>query len=214
MSRYIWVVFILAGSVFGMTERKNFSGQTTPSVIDTVYQWCNFSQTLPDPNVVNADVEPDRVRIFPGDDTPRTFIECNLRNCEAPPGSTLIRCATSIAVNNTRIGGLVVTVDGVSSSMDFYGTKVWRADHWYTSDSIPSIPDQTIDTTGAQYQSLLAGIQTLRTLMQPRLRLFAMASDEQRMAWWKKDELLKALLLLLRDGREYINNLEGLDDEE
>ena len=197
-------VILLCGACFGMTERKNFSGQATPSIIDTEYQRCNFSQTLPDPNL------PNRVRIFPGDDTPRTFFRCNLVNCEVPPGSTVIKCNTSIVAPNMLIGSITVTVDGKSSSINFYGTKFYRAGEWHVVDSIPNIAAQDIDTSDAQYNTLLAGIDLLRSVMTPQLRLFSMASDEQRRAWWINDPLLKAMLLLLRDGAEYIERLEGL----
>ena len=48
--------------------------------------------------------------------------------------------------------------------------------------------------------------------MRPRLRLFSMASDEQRRAWWRNDPLLKRTLLILKEGSEYIERLEGLDE--
>ena len=75
-----------------MISNKNFSGQLTPSEIDTEYSSCNFAQSG----------ETDGLggwlptRIFPGDDTPRTFIECNMTNVLPPPGSTLIRCNTHL----------------------------------------------------------------------------------------------------------------------
>lgn len=199
-------IVLLCGVASGVTERKNFSGQATPSVIDTEYRNCNFSQELPDPNL------PNKVRIFPGDDTPRTFVRCNLVNCELPPGSTVIKCNTSIIASNMKIGTITVTVDGQSSSIDFYGTKFWRAGAWHSADSVPAIASQDIDTSGGQYQSLLAGIQAWQDLMRPRLRLFALAPDAQRRAWWNNDPLLKATLLILRDGVEYIERLEGLDE--
>lgn len=200
------IIVLLCGVVFGVTDRKNFSGQATPSVIDTEYRNCNFAQTLPDPNL------PNRVRLFPGDDTPRTFIRCNLVNCEVPPGSTVLKCNTSIVAHNMLIGTITVTVDGKSSSIDFYGNKFWRGGQWHKVDSIPNIASQDIDTSGAQYNALLAGIETLRAVMTQRLRLFTYASGAQRKAWWKNDPLLKAMLLLLRDGAEYIERLEGLDE--
>ena len=66
-----------------VVKKKNFSGQLTPSIIDTHYENCNFKQPEPEmlPTVKGT-------RIFPGDDTPRHFKECNLGNCEIPPGST------------------------------------------------------------------------------------------------------------------------------
>lgn len=75
-----------------MIEKKNFAGMTTPPEIDLEYRNCNFRQ----------EGQPDGlggwmpIRIFPGDDTPRTFFECNLVNCLPPPGSTLIRCNTQL----------------------------------------------------------------------------------------------------------------------
>ena len=197
---------LLAGTSFAVTERKNFSGQATPSIIDMEYQRCNFAQTLPDPNL------PNRVRIFPGDDTPRTFFRCNLVNCEVPPGSTVTKCNTSIVASNMLIGSITITVDGNSSSIEFYGTKFYRGGEWHIVDSVPNIASQDIDTSDGQYNALLAGIDTLREVMIPRLRLFIMASDAQRKQWWRNDPLLKATLLLLRDGAEYIERLEGLDE--
>ena len=110
------------------------------------------------------------------------------------------------------IGSITVTVDGKSSSVDFYGNKFWRGGEWHTADSIPNIAPQDIDTSDGQYNALLAGISTLRSVMTPRLRLFSMASGEQRRQWWENDPLLKAMLLLLWDGAEYIERLEGLDE--
>lgn len=205
-SKVLLISLLFCGMAFGFTERKNFSGQVTPSIVDTEYRQCNFSQALPDPNL------PNRVRIFPGDDTPRTFFRCNLVNCEVPPGSTVIKCNTSIVAPNMLIGSITVTVDGKSSSISFYGTKFYRGGEWHTVDSIPNIAPQDIDTADSQYNALLAGINTLRDVMTPRLKLFSMASDEQRRAWWINDPLLKAMLLLLRDGAEYIRRLEGLDE--
>lgn len=202
----LFTILLLCAMAFGATERKNFSGQTTPSVIDVEYRNCNFSQELPDPNL------PNKVRIFPGDDTPRTFVRCNLVNCEVPPASTVTSCNTSIVARNMLIGSIIVTVDGKSSSIDFYGNKFWRGGEWHSADSVPLIAAQDIDTTDGQYNSLLAGIQTWQALMRPRLKLFALASDAQRRQWWNNDPLLKATLLILRDGKEYVERLEGLDE--
>ena len=52
--------------------------------IDVLYVNCNFSQDQPD----TSGAQPKGVRLFPGDDTPRHFEDCNLHNCELPPGST------------------------------------------------------------------------------------------------------------------------------
>ncbi|MBN2560632.1 MAG: hypothetical protein JXQ75_06855 [Phycisphaerae bacterium] len=84
-----------------MTKHKNFAGKTTPAVIDVEYRDCNFSQRRPE----ERDGKKVGVRLFPGDDTPRTFIRCNLVNCEPPPGSTLVTCNTAIVEPVTDIGG-------------------------------------------------------------------------------------------------------------
>ena len=209
MKTKLIVLFLCITSMvsgYSVTTYKNFSGQATPSIVTIGYESCNFSQVLPDPNL------PNKVRIFPGDDTPRIFYKCNLVNCEVPPGSTVYKCNTSIIAHNILIGSITITVDGKSSSIEFFGTKFYRDSEWHIVDSIPSIPAQVIDTTEAQYVNLLTGIELWRDLMRPRLRLFTMASDAQRKQWWTNDPLLKATLLLLRDGAEFIERLEGLDE--
>lgn len=69
-----------------MTEKKLFTNQDTPSIIDTEYRNCNFGHT----EAVKDNGQWKGHKLFPGDDTPRTFIDCNLINCEPPPGSTVI----------------------------------------------------------------------------------------------------------------------------
>lgn len=69
-----------------MTEKKLFVNQDTPSIIDTEYRNCNFGHDNP----IQDGSSWKGNRLFPGDDTPRTFISCNLINCEPPPGSTVI----------------------------------------------------------------------------------------------------------------------------
>lgn len=61
--------------------------------VDTMYINCNFMRRQPD----TSGPQPVGVRLFPGDDTPRTFINCNLMNCEVPPGSSVVDCNTAIA---------------------------------------------------------------------------------------------------------------------
>lgn len=69
-----------------MTEKKLFVNQDTPSIIDTEYRNCNFGHT----EAIEDAGRWKGHRLFPGDDTPRTFISCNLINCEPPPGSMVI----------------------------------------------------------------------------------------------------------------------------
>ena len=93
-----------------MISNGNFL-EMDPALIpkDTEYHRCNFWRAQPDtsgPEVVG-------VRLFPGDDTPRTFIGCNLFNCEPPPGSTVVRCNTWI-VTTGELGPIdELVVDGV-----------------------------------------------------------------------------------------------------
>lgn len=70
-----------------MTKDKNFSNKTVPSIIDTEYKDCNFSHS----NCLTVLGQKVGHRIFPDDDTPRTFIDCNLTNCEPPPGSLIMK---------------------------------------------------------------------------------------------------------------------------
>ena len=55
----------------------NFRNQETPSLIGIEYECCCFAQSQP---IDTASVKTG-VRLFPGDDTARTFIKCNLVNC-------------------------------------------------------------------------------------------------------------------------------------
>lgn len=82
------------------TTGKNFSRQATPSIVDDHYIRCNFQQ------------ETAHTRIFPGDDTPRTFERCNMRNCDLPPGCSLIRSANCHLLRDAANDD-VVTLDGV-----------------------------------------------------------------------------------------------------
>ena len=98
-----------------MISNKNFSRQTNPDVGgETVFERCNFCQPAP---VASGD---DWVgtRLFPGDDTPRTFTECNLVNCEVPPGSTITKCnvmvirrGVVVSSEDIEVAGQVITVD-------------------------------------------------------------------------------------------------------
>ena len=103
-----------------MTKNKNFSGQETPSIIDTEYEGCNFSQPAPVDSGGGVMVG---VRLFPGDDTPRTFTECNMVNCEPPPGSTLTNCNTTIRASSIVASSDTLTIDGVEATLE---TKVDR----------------------------------------------------------------------------------------
>lgn len=89
-----------------MTKDKNFSNQTVPSIIDTEYKDCNFSYS----NCLTVLGQKVGHRIFPDDDTPRTFIDCNLTNCETPPGSLIVKA------NGQQIGMSVIGRNVIKST--------------------------------------------------------------------------------------------------
>ena len=104
-----------------MTERKNFTDQPTPSIIDTEYRRCKFNQSAP----IDVAGKMRGVRLFPGDDTPRTFIKCGMVNAEPPPGSTVIgglHCMKEYAkVTSTD----TITIDGVAETVEHHSDVVY-----------------------------------------------------------------------------------------
>lgn len=95
-----------------MTRLKNFTKDgPTPSIIDTEYERCNFGQ--PQPVDMGGGVFTG-VRLFPGDNTARTFTRCNLINCEVPPGSTVVNSNTAIIRRDLVKVTDTVVVDGES----------------------------------------------------------------------------------------------------
>jgi hypothetical protein len=90
-------------------SKKNFSN-FTPGTIpeDTEYVQCNFSQRVP-----VAGVNPTGVEIFPGYSGPTiTFRNCNLVNCQPPPGSIVIESNTSISEYDVFDRDETIEVDG------------------------------------------------------------------------------------------------------
>lgn len=75
-------------------SKRNFSN-ADPSALpaDTDYVQCNFTQRVP----TTQGQRRRGVRLWPADDTPRTFTNCNMVNCEPPPGSTYVNCNSSIS---------------------------------------------------------------------------------------------------------------------
>ena len=104
-----------------MTERKNFTGQVPPSIIDDEYRNCNFSQPAP----IDDAGDKRGVVIFQADTTPRTFIECNLVNCEVPPGSTVTGCNTTIKTFNVETTLDTFTVDSNSEPKQHHSNFVY-----------------------------------------------------------------------------------------
>ena len=96
------------------TKGKGFVGQATPRIIDDVYESCNFMMRQP----VEVDGKKVGVRLFLGDDTPRTFINCNLINREVPPNSTIIGGNTAIIVYDVVMSTDSVEINGETISID------------------------------------------------------------------------------------------------
>ena len=126
-----------------MTERKNFSGQSTPSIIDTEYHWCNFTQPAP----IDVAGKKRGVRLFPGDDTPRSFHYCNLINAEPPPGSTLERCNTTIKTFDQVTTTDTITIDGQAERIDHHSDFAYGRYNPATDeyDDLPTPEEDVID---------------------------------------------------------------------
>jgi hypothetical protein len=102
-------------------SNKNFSTTDVADIpVDSEYVGCNFSRRQPD----TGGAQPVGIRLFPGDDTPRTFRNCNLVNCETPPGSTVIDCNTTITEYGVFDFEETITVDGVIVSTTTYEKQV------------------------------------------------------------------------------------------
>lgn len=127
-----------------MTENKNFCGQATPSIIDTEYQNCNFSTM----NCITVGSEKKGMRLFPGDDTPRTFISCNMSNCEPPPGSTQINCNTSISEKQVHVNSEYVEIDGEQIEVKEYANIIYGAygKNGYKYKTLIQIPCEAPET--------------------------------------------------------------------
>lgn len=104
-----------------MIKNKNFSNQQTPSIIDTEYHNCNFSQSAP----IDKDGKKIGVPIFPGDSTPITFIECNMVNCQPPENATLIRCNTTLRESQIESGTEAITINDRETTIKRYVDKIY-----------------------------------------------------------------------------------------
>jgi len=69
----------------------------------------------------------------------------------------------------------------------------------------------TIDTSESQYQNLLNGLGTLRTVMTPRLLLFAKCPKSVQALWYNHDPLLKETLKIGMTLKNYIEKLTEED---
>lgn len=80
-------------------ESKNYRNGKVPP-LQEVYEGYAFCFDTADK--IGAVYKPHR--IFPNDNTPRTFINCNLVNAIPAPTATLINCNTSIIERNLPTG--------------------------------------------------------------------------------------------------------------
>ncbi len=93
-----------------MIQFDNFTHVAADALPNEVeFRNCNFTRLSPD----TSGPDPVGVRLWPGDDTPRIFVDCNLCNCEVPPGSTVVRSPRPIIELDVSLGDNVVTVDGI-----------------------------------------------------------------------------------------------------
>lgn len=107
-----------------MIKAKNF--QKTPIADipkDTEYRECNFSRR----NCIDVGGVKKGVRLFPGDDTPRTFIGCNLANCEPPPGSTCTTCNRAITEKCVEVSSEDLVIDGDTIVVKEYADIIYGA---------------------------------------------------------------------------------------
>ena len=128
-----------------MIEHKNYSGNPDPDVGgETEFFRCNFTQ--PEPVLDGADYI--GTRLFPGDDTPRTFTKCNLVNCEVPPGSTIVSGNTTIRRSLVVSQVDELEVDGFSLPVNvyvdiIYGRQVAPGVYDYYPEPV-EIPNDTV----------------------------------------------------------------------
>lgn len=107
---------------------KNFSGMTTPPPpydVETQFVGCNFAFQSP---VATGDPDkPVGNRLWPGDDTSRSFRDCNLLNCETPPGSNVQDSNTTLTDDEGAQESIVIDglqIDSVTGIQVTYGR--WR----------------------------------------------------------------------------------------
>lgn len=111
-----------------MIKNKNFSNNDpTLLPLDSEYFNCNFTHSNPD----KSGADPVGIRLWPGNNTPRKFTNCNLTNCEPPPGSILINCNTTICETRVFAFSDDLVIDNVvQHTENYYDTIIYG--HWTT----------------------------------------------------------------------------------
>lgn len=103
-----------------MVKDKNFSNQIIPRIIDIEYRDCNFSHS----NCLTVLGKKVGHRIFPDDDTPRIFIDCNMTNCEPPPGSSMINSYSTITERMIVTNVEILQIDAEQIEVNDYADRI------------------------------------------------------------------------------------------
>jgi hypothetical protein len=150
---------------------KNYSGMTTPTVTALEYRNCNFSQTAP----VLDKGKWVGVRLWPGDDTPRIFIECNLTNAVPPTSSTLTRCNTTLRRSQVATGTTeTLVVDSKNVFIPIFADIIYghtnpvtlKAE--YKPSPLEILADPPEGTKYAELKRLVADRETARAEMEAK----------------------------------------------
>lgn len=105
-----------------MTKNKNFMGVAIADIpIDTEYDSCNFGRA----NCIDTAGVKTGHRLFPGDDTPRTFVRCNLVNCELPPGSMTSNPKNAILERDVLLNSEDIVIDGETIVVETKGMRTY-----------------------------------------------------------------------------------------
>lgn len=119
-----------------MIEWENFMKTPIEDIPkDLEYRHCNFSQKT----CVHENGTIRGHRLFPGDDTPRTFIRCNMCNCEPPPGSTCVQCGGTICDIAVLDSTNIIDIDGFKIEQNTYVNILYGRfrDGVYNYKSVP-----------------------------------------------------------------------------
>lgn len=203
---WLYLTAICQADIIG----QNYKGVPNPEVgSETVFVDCNFAQPMPkvDPNGVVTGV-----RLFPGDDTPKTFVHCRLVNCELPPGSTTERCGVTLVMSNTIIATRTYTIDGVGLTLDVIGIVVVKNGVTKTVGVIP--PELSpIDTTANQYIQLQTAVDLLKTQTAQKIKVYEFLPKAKRIQFLQRDPLFKETLRLVLLCADLINELQEAEND-
>ena len=119
----------------------DFQMTDLPILSDRAFHRCNFTHRVP----VDVAGKKRGVKLFPSDATPITFIECNLCNCEPPPGSTVTGCLTVIKEFALESNTETLRVDGVPFNVVHHIDRIHGRLDPATGDYIYKGPPEDIE---------------------------------------------------------------------